>query len=72
MIIILTQSLQRTYFENLDTKNITDNKKFWKTVKPFLSNKTLKSENITLIKDDEVISNPKVIAETFNNFFIQT
>ena len=27
------------YFNNLNVKEITDNKTFWKTVKPFLSNK---------------------------------
>ena len=29
----------REYYISLDVKNITDNKTFWKTVKPFLSNK---------------------------------
>ena len=32
---------RRKYFNNLNLKNITDNKIFWKTVKPFLSNKSL-------------------------------
>ena len=27
------------YYGNLNEKDITDNKKFWKTVKPFLSDK---------------------------------
>ena len=26
---------KRTYYNNLDTKNVSDNKKFWATVKPF-------------------------------------
>ena len=30
---------KRNYFNNLNLKEITDNKKFWKAVKPFLSNK---------------------------------
>ena len=29
---------QKCYYENLDTKNVTDNKKFWGTVKPLFSN----------------------------------
>ena len=32
---------KKSFFENLDTKNITDDKIFWKTVKPFLANKSL-------------------------------
>ena len=30
---------EKNYFENLDTKKISDNKTFWKTVKPLLCNK---------------------------------
>ena len=37
-VIILLKS-KKCYCENLDTKNITDNKKFWGTLKPFFSNK---------------------------------
>ena len=39
---ILCQSInerEKNYFEHLDTKNISDNKTFWKTVKPLLCNK---------------------------------
>ena len=31
---------RKKYYERLDLNNVTDNKKFWKTVKPFLSDKT--------------------------------
>ena len=36
---------KKIFFEKLDTKNITDNKKFWKTVKPFLANTSSNSRN---------------------------
>ena len=36
---------KKSFFENLDTKNITDNKKFWKTVKRFLANKSSSNRN---------------------------
>ena len=39
---------KKKYFHNLDTKNYTDNKKFWKTVKPLFSNSTGGSQKITL------------------------
>ena len=38
----------KDYFSNLNGKQITDNKRFWKTVKPFLSNKVQSSERINL------------------------
>ena len=36
------------YFGNLNVKNITDNKKFWKTVGPNFSSKKQVNENISL------------------------
>ena len=39
---------QRNYFGNLNVKNITDNKKFWKTVRPNFSSKKPTNENILL------------------------
>ena len=37
--VSLLRKSKREYYSNLDVKNITDNKTFWKTVKPFLSDK---------------------------------
>ena len=48
---------------------VEDNKFFWKIVKPFLSNKTIPSEKITLIDDDELITNDQKVANTLNDFF---
>ena len=41
---------KREYFANLNEKNITDKRKFWQIVKPFLSEKNKSSENITMVK----------------------
>ena len=30
---------KKSFFNNLDTKKIVDNKRFWQTVKPFFSDK---------------------------------
>ena len=45
-------------------------KKFWKTVKPFLSEKSQKTSKITLIENEEIISDDKQIAKIFNDYFI--
>lgn len=38
-----------TFFENLEAKDIIDNKDFWKTSEPFVANKNSNSHNkITL------------------------
>ena len=52
--------------------NYTDNKKFWNTVKPLFSTYGGGSQKITLVKDDNIISNDEEVAETFNKFFIDS
>ena len=48
---------------------VVENKLFWKMVRPFLSNKTISSEKITLIDDDELIVDEQKVANSFNDFF---
>ena len=48
--VSLLRKVKREYFANLNEKNITDNRKFWQTVKTFLSEKNKSSENLTLVK----------------------
>ena len=50
-------------------KNVTDNKTFCKTVKPFLSGKTGNSAKITLVENNEIVNNEDKIAEIFNTYF---
>ena len=60
---------KKKFYGNLDIKNFTDNKQFWKTVKPFFSEKSKSTKKITLIEGDSIISKDDVIATTFNNLF---
>ena len=60
---------KKIYYQNLDPKLITDNKKFWKTVKPLFSEKTRCSKNIILVEKEEIISSNKSVAELMNDFF---
>ena len=41
---------KRKCYNNLNIKNITCNKTFWKTVKPFFSDKMISNKKITLIE----------------------
>ena len=52
-------------------KNITDNKRFWKTVKPFLSKKIHLPERISLTEEENnsLLTNCKEAAKELNNFF---
>ena len=49
---------------------MSDNKKFWKYIKPLFSGKSKSKSKITLIKGDEIISEEQEVAETLNNYFI--
>ena len=60
---------KKKFYDNLDIKQITDNKKFWKTVKPLFSEKQTARNNITLIENDIIISKDLDVAETMNYFF---
>ena len=57
------------YYRNLNEKDITDNKRNWKTVKPFLSDKSINSDKIHLNKNGELINSKFKTAEVLNEFF---
>ena len=60
---------KRSYYSNIDIKNITDNRKFWKTIKPLFSEKHFSNNKIILVEGDEILSDNQEIAETFNIYF---
>ena len=57
------------YYGGLKVTSITDNKKFWNTMKPFLTDKGVAKKQITLIEDSKVITDDADVAETFNKYF---
>ena len=65
----LERQVKKNFYERLSPNLITDNKMFWKQVKPFFSDKTPTNNKITLSEGNEIISNPSTCAEIFNNFF---
>ena len=65
----LLRKEKKKYYNNLDVKLITDNKQFWKTIKPFFSDKHNMHKKITLIDGDEIISDDAKVTEKMNNFF---
>ena len=65
-----TKRKGKKYYENLDPRKITDNREFWQTITPFLSNKTKSSQNICLKEGDRIISDDIEVANILNNHFI--
>ena len=60
---------RKKFFNNLNPKFVSDNKSFWKTVKPLFSSKGSYNANIKLTDKDEIIQNDENVAETLNSFF---
>ena len=60
---------RKNFFNNLNTSFVLDNKLFWKTVKPFFSNKGSHRGNIQLVEGDKLLQDDSEVAEELNNFF---
>ena len=60
---------RRKYYSQLNLSNITDSKKFWKTVNPLFTDKGGTRNSIVLVKEDKIISDDSEVAQTFNDFF---
>ena len=69
LCVTLLRKSKREYYGNLNEKLVCDNKKFWKTVKPLLSNKTISNKKITLVENGNIIRNECDAAKVFNSFF---
>ena len=55
----------------MNSNDITDNKTFWQTIKPYFNEKGSGSNKIALPGRESVLTNEKEIANTLNNYFIK-
>ena len=65
----ILRKAKRDYYSGLDPSKITDNKQFWKVVKPLFSENTTTNSNITLVENNNIFQDEKEVAEKFNDFF---
>ena len=69
-VLIRKKSITQ-YFSNITSKGIVTNRKFWKTMKPFLTNKgCLDNCDIMLRGDNKMITDDKHLAKLFNEHYI--
>ena len=66
----LLRNAKNSYFRNIDLSNLTDNRKFWKAIKPVFADKIQTAPSITLEENGELISDDRKIAELCNNYFL--
>jgi hypothetical protein len=65
----MVRKKKTTYFSNLNTRDITDNRSFWKTVRPLFSDKSSGGGKITLIEGDDILSQDTKVAKVLNEYF---
>ena len=70
LIVNMNGNAKRDFYNSVNVNTIDNDRKFWKAVKPMFSNENPMGEKIVLIKDDKIISDDKVIAESFNSHFV--
>ena len=58
-------------YSKIDTRKITDNKTFWKTITLFISSKAPSLSRITLIENEAIISDDQKATETLSKFFVR-
>ena len=60
----------KSYIENITKSGVMPNKTFWRTVRPFLTNKGILMDNeISLIHDGKTIYDEKQIAKAINHAY---
>ena len=63
---------RKKFCNNLNLKLFTDNKVFWKTVKPFLSDKGKLTRKINISEGDTIVSEDNKVAEILNTYFSES
>ena len=64
----LLKESKTNHFNNLNVKDVTENKRFWKTIKPFFTDKT-NSINIILTENYQNIREGGKISNIFSTYF---
>ena len=67
--VSLLRKTKKMNYCNLDEENVKNNKRFWKTVKPLLSDKLTHKEKINLPESREILKTDMETAWVLNNFF---
>ena len=65
----LLRQTKEKYFSDINVKGISDNKKFWKTIKAFLSKKGLNTNNMMLVENNEMVREEEIVGNIMNNYF---
>lgn len=66
----ILKKTKKRYFQNLNVKNVTDNKRFWEYIKPYISDKGGNTNRFMLLENDKIITDDLALAQIMNNHFL--
>ena len=61
---------KRNYFKTVQMEDIPHDNKFWKTIRPYISDMGYRQTKITIVEKDSTITDQKKFANLMNNYFI--
>ena len=70
LCVNLLRKSKTEYFQKLNAEDLSDKRKFWKTMKTFFSNKGLNSNKLMLKENNRLITEEKELATVMNTFFV--
>ena len=59
----LCKKAKKEFYRELDVKKLIDNKEFWKSFKPHISDKSKGSNKITLVRGNAILSKDEDVAK---------
>ena len=60
----------QNHFKTLWKENYADQRKFWNTIRPYINSRKKKNNSrIVLEENDQIMREPREVAETLNDFF---
>ena len=68
LCISLIRKAKLKCFHKLNHKKVSDNNTFWKTIKPFFTDKGVNHHRILLVEENETILDNNEISEKLNIF----
>ena len=69
LCVSLNRRSRREYFSKLDCKNQQTVKSFWKSIRPYFTDKVKSSSKIILIEKDKIINGDDELAKCFGKYF---
>ena len=71
LVVKMNKQSKIDFYKKLDPKDLGNEKAFWRTFKPLMSDKCSNTaDKITLVEDGVLLSNDEDVSECFNTYFV--